>query len=130
MPITDGIPNHAAKTAAAPVINPLTFTTTENPSNANASQVNTIFNLPVNNSFSKHLINCAPLLFNDSSAIIKCNNRFIQYATAAIQIMSCQLFLDARKGADRIPDPTPCPIIILVDSKNVSLDSPCTFIIF
>lgn len=44
-------------------------------------------------------------------------------------MISCQLFLDARNGTERIPDPTPCPMIILVDSKKVSFDSPCTFAI-
>jgi hypothetical protein len=37
--------------------------------------------------------------------------------------------MDARNGTERIPDPTPCPMIILVDSKKVSFDSPCTFAI-
>ena len=41
-------------------------------------------------------------------------------------MISYQLFLDARNGTERIPDPTPCPMIILVDSKKVSFDSPCT----
>ena len=123
MPNAGGRENHAEKTAAAPAIKPLTLTRTEKPRKPKAIQAARFFSFPVKSSFSKHLINCAPLLLQDSSAIMKCMTRLIRYAKRTIHIKSCQRLREAKNGTARIPEPTPCPTMILVASIKVSLDS-------
>ena len=118
-----GISIHETSTALPPVINPLTFIITEKPSRINAPYVRNLRPGPVKRSFSRHLINCAPPLCRESSAIIRCSSRLMQYTSTIIQSRSPILFRDAMKGTDKIPAPTPWPIIILVASAKVSFAS-------
>ena len=63
-------------------------------------------------SFSKHLMNCAPSLLSESSAIIRCSSRLMKYASIITPTKVSQLLRDARKGTASMPEPTPCPVMM------------------